>query len=59
MEGDAVTQAETGEERRQRIQSKARKHFMFLVALFLGLSAYIAYFTGDRFIEMSEHAPTD
>jgi hypothetical protein len=54
-----VTQTETGEERRQRIQAKASKHFVLLVALILGLSVYIAFFTGDSFIEMIEHAPTD
>lgn len=50
---------ETAEERRARIESKAKKQFVILVFVILGLSAYIAYFTGDRFIEVQETRPTD
>jgi hypothetical protein len=48
---------ETLEERRERIRKKAGRQFVALVFLILAMSAYIAYFTGDRFIEMSDQAP--
>jgi len=49
---------ETPEERRLRIQQKSKRHFIILVGLILAASAYIAFFTGDRFIEMSDSAPS-
>ena len=48
---------ETADERRARVAAKAKKQFIILMAVILGLCAYIAFFTGDRFIEMSEEAP--
>ena len=47
---------ETAEERRARIESQ---EIVILVFVILGLSAYIAHFTGDRFIEVQETRPTD
>ena len=45
---------ETADERRKRIEEKSKRQFVMLLFLMLGLSAYIAYFTGDRFMEMQE-----
>ena len=50
---------ESAEERRARVQSKAKKQFVILVFVILGLSAYIAYFTGDRFLAVQETRPAD
>ena len=48
---------ETAAERRARVAAKAKKQFIVLLAVILGLCCYIAFFTGDRFIEMSDEAP--
>jgi hypothetical protein len=48
---------ETLEERHERVRKKATRHFIGLVLLVLALSAYIAFFTGDGFIEVSDQAP--
>ena len=50
---------ESAEERRARIQKKAKRQFVMLVAAIIGLSAYIAYFTGDRFLAMQDERPHD
>ncbi len=50
---------ETAEERRKRIEEKSKRQFVMLLFIMLGLSAYIAYFTGDRFIEMQEQQTDD
>ena len=42
---------ESDEERQSRIRQKSKKQFLFLIAVFVGFSVYIAFFTGDAFLE--------
>ena len=48
---------ESAEDRQIRIRQKSKKQFLLLIAVFIGISVYIAFFAGDSFLEVApEHA---